>query len=105
MLALMLPAAMADFPACMPSMTCIKLTPYKDSDLVFDCATLNSSTPSNKSIYFMHGNDGPRAKGMMMESFAARGYNTLACDQRGFSPGASPNVSRAYNYDYPSALN
>ena len=60
MLALMLPAAMADFPACMPSMTCIKLTPYKDRDLVFDCATLNSSTPSNKSIYFMHGNDGPR---------------------------------------------
>ena len=35
----------------------------------------------------MHGNDGPRSKAMyshMMGAVAAQGYDTLACDQRGY---------------------
>eukprot|EP00040_Diaphanoeca_grandis_P019398 m.102342 g.102342 ORF g.102342 m.102342 type:complete len:441 (-) comp27406_c1_seq1:192-1514(-) len=98
-------SASANFAPCMPNMTCFQLTPYHNrSDLVFDCAAINaSSQPAKGNVYFMHGNDGPRAKGMwslMMTRFADQGYNNLACDQRGFSPGASPNASSEYNYDF-----
>ena len=91
------------YPPCMPSMTCFQISPYPDDSLVFDCAAVNSSIPTKGNVYFMHGNDGPRSKGMwslIMQRFAAEGYNTLACDQRGFSPGASPYVPTAYNYDF-----
>ena len=95
----------SDYAACMPKMTCFQLTPYTDrADLVFDCASTNApSQPAKANVYFMHGNDGPRSKGMwalMMEAFSSHGYNCLACDQRGFSPGASPNSSKEYNYDF-----
>lgn len=95
-------AVAGGFAPCMPNMTCFQLTPYADQPLVFDCAAANATQTPKGHVYFMHGNDGPRSKGMwalMMQAFAAQGYNTLACDQRGFSPGASPNVSTAYNYD------
>ena len=36
---------------------------------------------------------------MMMQAFADKGYNTLAFDQRGFSPEASPYLQSEYNYD------
>ena len=93
------------YPACATNMTCFQLAPYPDrGDLVFDCAAINAtSQPPKGNVYFMHGNDGPQSKGMwgrMMSNFASQGYNNLACDQRGFSPGASPNVSTEYNYDY-----
>lgn len=91
------------FAQCEPGMTCFQLRPYKYGvPLVFDCAKANVSAPVKGNVYFMHGNDGPRAKGMyalMMTAAAAQGYQTLACDQRGFSPGASPYNETAYNYD------
>lgn len=90
------------FPACVQGMTCIQLVPYQDRDLFFDCAVVNSSASPKGNVYFMHGNDGPYSKGMwslMMQTLAGRGYNTLACDQRGYSPGASPYNVSDYNYD------
>jgi len=93
----------APFPDCVQNMTCFKLTHPKRRDLVYDCASFNtSSAPSKGNVYFMHGNDGPRSKGMyalMMQSAGAHGYSTLACDQRGFSPGASPMNQSEYAYD------
>lgn len=102
--ALLFAAQSQDFPPCMPGMTCFKLNPYNNTALIFDCATAaeTKTKTANKNVYFMHGNDGPRSKGMwalMMQALAAKGYNTLACDQRGFSPGASPKLKSAYNYD------
>eukprot|EP00467_Chlorarachnion_reptans_P025619 CAMPEP_0114532424 /NCGR_PEP_ID=MMETSP0109-20121206/26660_1 /TAXON_ID=29199 /ORGANISM="Chlorarachnion reptans, Strain CCCM449" /LENGTH=374 /DNA_ID=CAMNT_0001715491 /DNA_START=43 /DNA_END=1167 /DNA_ORIENTATION=+ len=100
-------AGVGGFPDCAPGMKCFQLTPYAGRDLVFDCATApaNSSSPNSTGagrVMFLHGNDGPRAKAMwalMMRAFAGRGYDTLACDQRGFSPGASPYSKGEYHYD------
>ena len=98
--------AVAVYPACASNMTCFQLTPYTTRpDLVFDCAAINASKfgAHKGNVYFMHGNDGPNSKAMwalMMEELANQGYNNLACDQRGFSPGASPNISTEYNYDF-----
>ncbi|KOO25448.1 epoxide hydrolase [Chrysochromulina tobinii] len=86
-----------------PGITCIQLFPYQDRDLFFDCAVVNTTASPKGNVYFMHGNDGPYSKGMwslMMQTLAGRGYNTLACDQRGYSPGASPYNVSDYNYDY-----
>jgi pimeloyl-ACP methyl ester carboxylesterase len=55
------------------------------------------------NVLFLHGNDGPRSKGMWslaMQAFADKEYNTLAFDQRGFSPDASPYNVDDYNYNY-----
>lgn len=90
---------------CMPGNECFQLKPYSDKDWSFDCATVKSTFDgeSKGNILFLHGNDGPRSKGMWsstMQAFAAKGYNTLAFDQRGFSPDASPYDEKEYNYDY-----
>jgi pimeloyl-ACP methyl ester carboxylesterase len=90
------------YPNCMPGNTCFKLKPYSDRDWLFDCATINMTTKVKGNVLFLHGNDGPRSKGMwsmMMHAFAAKGYNTLAFDQRGFSPEASPYIQSEYNYN------
>jgi pimeloyl-ACP methyl ester carboxylesterase len=75
-----------------------------NKDFVFDCATapLKENTTSKGNVYFMHGNDGKYSKAMWaltMETLAGEGYSTLACDQRGYSPGASPYNESYYNYD------
>jgi len=99
----------AKYPACMPGNTCFQLKPYSDRGWAFDCAAINSTLTEGPipvvkgNVLFLHGNDGPRSKGMwslMMHALAAKGYNTLAFDQRGFSPEASPYNSDDYNYDY-----
>lgn len=80
----------------------MQLTPYPDRPLIYDCARVANPSSAKGNVYFMHGNDGPRSKGMyalMMQAVAAQGYNTLACDQRGFSPGASPYNETEYDYD------
>ena len=90
------------YPQCVQGVTCIPLIPYSHRSLIFDCAAVNTSQRVNGNVYFMHGNDGPRSKGMyalMMQAVAAHGYNVLACDQRGFSPRASPYNESEYNYD------
>jgi pimeloyl-ACP methyl ester carboxylesterase len=91
------------YPPCATGMTaCIKIRPYPDKDLEFDCAVVNTSMPHKGNVYAMHGDDGKYSKAMfaeLMVQLAEQGYNSLACDQRGFSPGASPNNASAYNYD------
>lgn len=50
----------------------------------------------------MHGNDGAMSKGMFFDTMiklAGLGFATLACDARGYSPGAAPNNQSAYNYN------
>jgi len=98
-----LAAAASNYPACVDGVSCLQLKPYPDQELVFDCAVANTTNATALgNVFFIHGNDGPHAKGMwgpMMVALAGRGYDTLACDNRGFSPGASPNTSAAYNYD------
>ena len=99
------------YPVCAPNMTCFQLKPYFDKNWTFNCAGINSTlslsthdpSKSKGNVYFMHGNDGPNSKamwGLMMEAVAAEGYDALACDQRGFSPDASPYNVSEYNYDY-----
>ena len=94
------------YPACAPNMDCFELNPYLDKSWTFNCAGINSTlagAPSKGNVYFMHGNDGPNSKamwGLTMERVAAEGYDALACDQRGFSPDASPYNVSEYNYDY-----
>ena len=99
----------AKYPTCMPGNTCFQLRPYSDRDWAFDCAAINSTLTKGPvpivkgNVLFLHGNDGPQSKGMwslMMQALAEKGYNTLAFDQRGFSPEASPYNSDDYNYDY-----
>lgn len=87
-------------------MTCFQL-PVMAKDLgqeqTFECAKVETSMSSKGNVLLMHGNDGPKSKAMWghtMLSFASKGYDSLACDMRGFSPGASPNVSTAYNYNH-----
>ena len=93
------------YPACAPHLTCFHLTPYFAKNYTFNCSSagLPPNAVAKGNVYFMHGNDGPNSKAMwalMMVQLAAQGYNTLACDQRGFSPGASPYNVSEYNYDY-----
>ena len=94
--------AKASYPNCQPGSTCFKLKPYENTNWLFDCAAINTTKEVKGNILFLHGNDGPRSKGMwsmMMQAFADKGYNTLAFDQRGFSPEASPYLQSEYNYD------
>ena len=91
------------YPECMPGSTCFKLKPYSDRDWYFDCATVNITTKEKGNVIFLHGNDGARSKAMwsmMMQTFAAKGFKTIAFDQRGFSPEASPYLQSQYNYNY-----
>lgn len=72
--------------------------------MVFDCV-MAGPTPAEEpagNVYLLHGDDGFQSKAMWAETMlqlAAKGYNALACDQRGYSPGASPDDPRDYNYD------
>ena len=97
------------YSSCMSGMQCFKLSPYDARDWAFDCAATNSTLMEGPmkvtkgNVLFLHGNDGPNSKGMwslMMQAFATKGYDTLAFDQRGFSPDASPYHEDDYNYDY-----
>lgn len=53
-------------------------------------------------VYLLHGNDGVGAKGMffkVMLELASHGYASMACDARGYSPGARPSKYSDYSYD------
>ena len=89
--------------------------PAPPPPLVFDCAlavaAAAAAPPGSGGIgrglvYFAHGNDGARSKAMWlptMRKLAALGYTGLACDARGYSPGASPSDYEAYHYDHLAA--
>ena len=91
------------YPACPDGLTCGQLSPKDLPGMVFDCAHAPSKTqPVRGSVYLMHGDDGARSKGMWAETMlrlSSNGYTSLACDQRGYSPGASPDAYAAYHYD------
>jgi pimeloyl-ACP methyl ester carboxylesterase len=53
-------------------------------------------------VYLMHGNDGAKSKGMFFDTMlqlSKQNYSSVACDGRGYSPGASPTDKSAYHYD------
>eukprot|EP00039_Didymoeca_costata_P016739 m.304911 g.304911 ORF g.304911 m.304911 type:complete len:352 (+) comp16443_c1_seq2:103-1158(+) len=89
------------YPACQQGLTCTTLSPADKPGLQFECAYI---TPPNSKdlVYHMHGNDGLGAKGMFFELMlllADAGFSSLACDQRGFTPGAAPDDINEYNYN------
>jgi pimeloyl-ACP methyl ester carboxylesterase len=73
--------------------------------MAFDCAFVKGAgfaAQQKGAVYHMHGNDGIRSKAMFAETMlklAPLGYTSLSCDQRGYSPGASPDDYSAYNYN------
>eukprot|EP00040_Diaphanoeca_grandis_P040829 m.262164 g.262164 ORF g.262164 m.262164 type:complete len:364 (-) comp44662_c0_seq1:59-1150(-) len=90
------------YPSCATGLTCSSVTPPDQPTLTFDCAYIEGTAPIKGQLYFMHGNDGNGAKGMwfdMMVKLASAGFTGLACDARGYSPGAAPNNLAAYNYN------
>ena len=95
--------ALKNYPACSDGLTCRTLSPAATPDLVFDCAWILAKANGEKGIvYHMHGNDGHHAKAMFfntMRALAPLGYTSLACDARGYSPGASPNTMGSYSYN------
>ena len=86
---------------------CSQLAPADLPGMLFDCAHVQASQPTAVgNVYLMHGDDGLLSKGMWAETMvqlATKGYNTLACDQRGYSPGAAPDDIEAYGYDFLAA--
>ena len=95
-------AASLTYPACRDGFTCAPVTPA-GSGMTFDCAYIGATaSPTRGQVYHMHGNDGKRAKAMFFDTMlqlAALGYASVACDARGYSPGASPFDYGAYHYD------
>ena len=90
-----------DYPPCATGLKCSAITPPATPNLQFSCA-FAKSTSAKGQVYFMHGNDGAGSKGMffdIMQKLLPLGFDVLACDQRGYSPGASPNNYSAYNYN------
>jgi pimeloyl-ACP methyl ester carboxylesterase len=92
------------YPECPDDLTCGKLTPRDLPGMVYDCAY--SHPPQGVdvlgNVYYMHGDDGMRSKAMYrqtMLALATKGFTGLTCDQRGYSPGASPNVYSEYGYN------
>lgn len=98
-----LASAGAPYPACPTGLTCGRLSPGDLDGMTFDCATADPKTgPVLGNVFLMHGDDGRQSKGMWAETMlqlAELGFHSLACDLRGFSPGASPDEPSAYNYD------
>ena len=97
-------AAVAAYPNCPAGLKCSQVTPPDKPTLTFDCAFAAPATDKTIKgyVYCMHGNDGAKAKAMFAAvqlELADHGYASVSCDNRGYSPGASPNEYSAYNYD------
>jgi len=70
------------------------------SRLTFDCRLGWPTGRVHGNVMLLHGF--PEWADMYddtMRALAARGYASAACDQRGYSPGASPNDTASYHYD------
>jgi pimeloyl-ACP methyl ester carboxylesterase len=76
---------------------CIKI---KANGFTFDCRkTVPTKTSDNPPVLFLHGF--PEWANMYDDSMLAladKGYRSFACDQRGYSPNASPEGVEAYKY-------
>ena len=89
---------------CPDGLTCGKLAPRDLPGMVYDCAYSHPAkgAPVLGNVYYMHGDDGKRSKAMYRQTMldaAAAGFAGLSCDQRGYSPGASPFVYAEYSYN------
>ena len=82
------------YPPCAEGISCYTIT--TSAELTFDCGYVvnaSNSISSKGFVYHMHGNDGLQSKAMFfdtMRQLGEVGYNSLACDARGYSPGAAP---------------
>jgi len=78
------------------------LTPVIANDLTFDCRFAGHGLGEGKKgdVMLLHGF--PEWSSMyisLMRELAKVGYHSVACDQRGYSPGASPEKEEDYNYN------
>lgn len=84
-------------------MVCTKVTPPDKPGMTFDCAHVTAAAGTERGrVYHMHGNNGVRSKAMFFDTMlqlAPLGYTSVACDARGYSPGATPQLQPAYHYD------
>lgn len=91
------------YPECPDGLTCGPLAPGDLPGMIFDCMTAPSTTGSVLGkVYLMHGDDGMYSKAFWADTMlqlADHGYTSLACDGRGYSPGASPDDPKEYHYD------
>lgn len=71
------------------------------NNLTFSCRVSNTTaSPAKGTVMLLHGF--PEWSSMytgVMTSLAASGYSSIACDQRGYSPGARPEKETDYNYN------
>jgi len=90
---------LAAFGGCTDGITCGTLT--LGNNFTFDCRFGASSASSlNGKVMLLHGF--PEWSEMympLMRLLGAAGYDTVACNQRGYSPGASPDGVENYSYD------
>jgi len=101
--------AYASYPACSDGITCYTITPSDKPELTFNCGYVASSLPGVGGgtttlgfAYHMHGNDGPQSKAMFFDTMlqlGPKGFASLACDARGYSPTAAPDDYDSYHYD------
>jgi len=87
---------------CEGSLTTPPTTPVTANNLTFDCrfAGLDLGEAKKGDVMLLHGF--PEWSSMylpLMSELAKAGYHSVACDQRGYSPGASPEKEEDYNYN------
>ena len=89
------PDALPDDDGCVDGVTC---QPLQASGLTFDCRLAGPSGNSvNGSVVLLHGfPDSPAYFAPLMRRLGTLGYRSMACAQRGYSPGASPRDIQSY---------
>lgn len=94
-LALSVPVSATE--ACNDGVTCRQVSA---NDMTFDCAYAGESGKDG-DVFLLHGNDGVTKERYfdLMRYLAGEGLRSVACDLRGYSPGASPQLYAAYNYN------
>ena len=89
----------AELTGCVDGITCSQLTPA-NSGLTFDCRFAGNQMQSKGNVMLLHGF--PEWSSMympLMRELSEKGYYSVACNQRGYSPSASPPKQEDYNYD------
>lgn len=70
------------------------------NNLTFDCRFAGVNNSDKGDVLLLHGF--PEFSDMfndLMQRLDEEGYRSAACNQRGYSPGASPDEESAYDYD------
>ena len=95
----LLPLVTASLKGCSDGITCRTVNA---SGLSFDCRfAVPTTTPAtNTTVMLLHGF--PEWSVMyvnLMRTLSSHGYSSVACNQRGYSPGAAPAGVTNYNYN------